>query len=360
MSLARYGIALSVLGALFLGGCGRVAYYSHLLGGQLELLQARQPIDELLADPSTDPKLRRTLSQVLDARIFAHQVLGLPDNRSYTLYADLGRDYVVWNVFATPELSLSARQWCHPLVGCMAYRGYYQRERAEAFAESLAAKGSDVHIGGVPAYSTLGWFSDPVLNTMLRGGDEALIGTVFHELAHQRLYVKNDTAFNESFASFVEEQGLADYLAQTGTRPSAEAGLKASRQREFVTLVLEAREDLRSIYASDSTDADKLSAKAATFERLRARHAALRDGPWQGYTGYDRWFATELNNARLLPFGLYDERVPAFAQLFADSGRNWPAFYLAVEKLAELERKPRDRELDLLASRKTQGLPGIQ
>lgn len=334
-----------------LGGCSHVGYYGHLLGGQIELLRSREPIAELLADPATDPGLRRTLERVLDARAFASEVLKLPRNRSYTVYADLGRNYVVWNVFATPELSLDARQWCQPVVGCVAYRGYYDEGLARAFASRLAASGDDVHVGGVPAYSTLGWFDDPVLNTMRRWGDDALVGTVFHELAHQQLYVKNDTAFNESFASFVEDESLRQYRAARGLSAPPDEARREGYRKDFVRLVLETREELRALYASAATDAEKRRGKAAAFTRLRERQRALRDGPWQGFSGYDAWFERELNNARLLPFGLYDEGVPAFAQVFADSEGDWAGFYGAVERLAKLDPQDRRRQLEPLAAR---------
>lgn len=196
---------LLLLWVLPLAGCSSLGYYSSLAQGQRALLQAREPIAAVVSDEQRDPLLRQRLKRVQDARAWAVRQLKLPDNRSYTTYSDLGRPYVVWNVFATPELSLEPLQNCFLLVGCLAYRGYHQQDAAEHRAEDLRKQGYDVHVGGVPAYSTLNWFADPVLNTMMRWSDEVLVGMIFHELAHQLLYIRDDTAFNESYAEFVEE-----------------------------------------------------------------------------------------------------------------------------------------------------------
>ena len=215
------GVAVVALTAL-LSGC-QVGYYAHLLRGELDLLSRRQSIEGLLAAPQTDAALKPRLALALEARRFASRELRLPDNGSYTQYADLGRPYALWNVYASPEFALAGHEWCYPLLGCMEYRGFYDRERAEAEATRLRGQGLDVAVAGVPAYSTLGWFDDPVLNTLLRGPDDWLAGTVFHELAHQQLFAKGDTSFNESFASFVEEEGLRrdHYRRRDGSLRSA-------------------------------------------------------------------------------------------------------------------------------------------
>ena len=250
---------LSLLAAAvaLLPGC----YYGHLARGQLDLLSKRVPIAEVLADPATDAALRRKLERALDARAFASRELGLPDNASYTSYADLGRPYAVWNVFAAPELALEPHEWCYPFLGCLAYRGFYDRARAEAAAAELKEQGLDVYVAGIPAYSTLGWFDDPLLNTM-NGEEDALAGTIFHELAHQVHFVDGDTAFNESFATFVEQEGLRRYL-KDAPELAAAAARRERWQEDFVALMLGARERLAAIYASEAPDADKRERKRA-------------------------------------------------------------------------------------------------
>lgn len=330
---------------LLISGCANLGYYTHLAGGQLELLRQRQPIARIIADPARDAALRARLAQVLDARAFASSQLDLPDNRSYTLYADLGRPYVLWNVFATPAYSLEPVRHCFVLAGCLSYRGWFDEAQARAAAEALSTQGDDVYVSGVPAYSTLGWFDDPVLNTMLRWNDDTLIGTVFHELAHQRYYLKGDSAYSESLASFVEQQGLREYLAARG-RALQDAAAR-QRQRDFTGLILSARQRLDTLYRLPLAREEMERRKQAEFARLRADYATLRDTHWRGYSGYDRWFDGELNNAKLLPFGLYDEWVEAFALLYARNGRNWQRFYAAVEQLGA--HSPQEREWRLRA-----------
>jgi predicted aminopeptidase len=300
--------------ATLLSGCN-LAYYSHLARGQIDLLSRRQDITRVVDDPGVEPALAARLRKVLDARAFASQELGLPDNASYTQYAQLDRRYVVWNVLATEEFSVEPVESCFLLIGCLAYRGYFDETRARHEAGRLRAQGLDTTVAGVPAYSTLGWFSDPLLSSMLHWSDEWLIGTVFHELAHQQLYIADDIAFNESFASFVEDEGLRQYLAERGG-DRADYLLLKQRQQQFVALVLAARDDLAELYASDLDAVQMRERKQQRFERLRADYAALRAGEWAGWDGYERWFAEELNNARLVPFALYDAGVPAFAALY--------------------------------------------
>lgn len=330
---------------LMLAGCSTLDYYAHLGQGQWQLLQARQPVARLLADPRTDADLARRLGLAQQARDFASASLGLPDNRSYRLYADLGRPFVVWNVFATPEFSLEPELHCFPIAGCVAYRGYYSQDRARGAAALLRERGLDTHIGGVEAYSTLGWFDDPLLNTMLRWDDERLVAVIFHELAHQQYYLPGDTAFNESFASFVEREGLRQWRAARGEATPA----TDDRQRQqFVALVLASRERLRRLYASDLPAQAMRSAKQAEFERLRRDYRALRQREWGGRGRFDTWIEAPLNNAKLLPFGLYDQWVPAFAALFAQAAGDWPAFYAAVAALGRLPEPDRRARLDNL------------
>jgi predicted aminopeptidase len=320
--------ALAAALALPLSGC----YYGHLLKGQVELLSARVPIADILADPAGDPALKHKLERALDARAFASRELALPDNGSYTSYAELGRPYAVWNVFAAPELSLQAHEWCYLMVGCLAYRGYYDRERADAAAAELRGQGLDVFVAGIAAYSTLGWFDDPLLSTM-GGGEDAVAGTIFHELAHQAHFADGDTAFNESYATFVEQEGLRRYLAGAPELVAAAAG-RWQRRDAFLAAVTRARARLEAVYAGAAPDDDKRRRKREELERLRQDLGLPPEA--------------ELNNARLLPYGLYHQWVPAFARLFAQQGGDWHAFHRAVGELAGFDAEARRERLERL------------
>jgi predicted aminopeptidase len=332
---------------LLLSGCASLDYYAQLAAGQLELLRARQPLDAVIADPASDPLLRQRLQLAREARAFASAELALPDNGSYRSYADLGRPYVVWNVFATDELSVEPRLHCFPIAGCVAYRGYHREGRARGAAALLRAEGRDVWVAGVEAYSTLGWFDDPILNGMLRRDDQRLAALIFHELAHQQLYVADDSAFNESYASFVEREGLRQWLQSRGLAP-ADRSLETQRD-DFTRLVLETRSRLAARYAEGGPPEQLRAAKAAEFQRLRRNYRKLRDQQWGGDGRFDAWIKGPLNNARLLPFGLYDQWVPAFAELFEQSGRDWPAFHRRVAELAQLPKVERTAALRRLA-----------
>ena len=343
--ILRFLVPLLAFGLL--NGCASVSYYGQLASGQWQLLQARQPVADLVANPATDSKLRQHLLKAEQARAFASAQLKLPDNRSYRVYADIGRPFVVWNVFATPEFSLEAQTHCFPIAGCVAYRGYYKQGAARGAAALQKQQGLDVYVGGVEAYSTLGWFDDPILSSMLGWGDERLATVIFHELAHQRLYVRDDTAFNESFATFVEQEGTRQWRAARGLPVLAEDG---SRQRDqFIGLVLASRERLKALYAAPLTEAAKRAGKQAEFERLRGEYRTLRDSQWGGRGRYDAWINAPMNNAKLLPFGLYDQWVPAFAQLFVEVGGDWQVFYQRVEALGRLPIEQRQQALKSIA-----------
>jgi predicted aminopeptidase len=346
----RWPWLLPALLAGALGGCSTLGYYAHLAAGETGVLVRRRPIARVIANPRTDAALRVRLQLALRARAFASDTLGLPRNRSYTLYADLERPYVMYNVFATPALSLQPVTHCFPIAGCVAYQGFYHLDRAQAAAAKLRAAGDDVYIGGVPAYSTLGHFADPVLSTMNRWSDDELVGTIFHELAHQQLYVKGDTVFNESFATFVQREGLRQWHRANHQPPTDPAA--AQRKQAFTALVLATRQRLATLYASDLSDTVKRARKQAEFERLRRDYRHLRNTEWHGHSDYDAWIDGPLNNATLLPFGLYDARVPAFAALFAQSGHDWTAFYAAARRLGQLPPTQRDAALASLTSEK--------
>ncbi|MDP9531621.1 aminopeptidase [Pseudomonas protegens] len=338
----------AALTLLLLNGCSSVAYYSQLASGQMHLLRARTPVAQVVADPNRDPTLRAHLAQSQRARSFASQHLHLPDNNSYRLYVDIGRPYVVWNVFATPEFSLSPQTHCFPIAGCVAYRGYYSQGAARGEAALQRQKGMDVAIGGVEAYSTLGWFDDPIISSMMHWGDERLATLIFHELAHQRFYVKDDTEFNESFATFVEQEGTRQWRAYRGLPPQDNADVR--QQDQFIQLLLDARKRLEQLYAQPLSAEQMRQRKAQEFEVLRRDYRQLRDREWAGSKRYDAWINAPLNNARLLPFGLYDQWVPAFAALFKEVNGDWSAFFLAVEKLGRLPAEQRKADLLRLQS----------
>jgi len=335
------------LWVVLLSGCSSVSYYGQLASGQWQLLQAREPVAKVIADPARPQPLRDHLVQAQKARTFASEQLHLPDNQSYRLYADIGRTYVVWNVFATQEFSLAAQNHCFPIAGCVAYRGYYSQGAARGEAALLKQQGMDVSIGGVEAYSTLGWFNDPIMSSMLSWGDERLATLIFHELAHQRFYVKDDTEFNESFATFVEQEGTRQWRVARGLAPIGSAALQ--QRDQFTRLVLDTRKRLETLYAQPLAADAMRRAKAAEFERLRSEYRQVRDSQWGGDKRYDAWVNQPMNNARLLPFGLYDQWVPAFAALFRQEGGNWLKFYAAVERMGQLpvaQRKAALRQLE--------------
>ncbi len=334
-------------------GCSTIDYYAQAVRGQFAVQSAARPIDELLADPATPEALRERLRRAREIRAFAARELGLPDNASYTTYADLGRPAVVWNVFATPALSLELKTWCYPLFGCAGYRGYFDKADADRLAAELRAQGWDVNVAPVPAYSTLGWFADPLLNTFINAQDGELARMVFHELAHQVVYVNDDTVFNESFATTVERVGVARWLAarhdEVLSRGYAEI---ERRRRDFLALLLKYRERLQRIYAEPAPKEVLLERKHETFAALQAEYRRLRDGPWGGFRGYDRYFAQDLNNAHLAAIGAYYDLVPAFEALLARDG-SLPAFYADVRRLARLDKPERDQALGAVLSGET-------
>ncbi|MBI3897591.1 MAG: aminopeptidase [Gammaproteobacteria bacterium] len=333
-------IALSIL------GCANFGYYAQAVNGHFDMYLQTRRIDDLLLDPNVDPALKRKLSEVLRIREFASRELGLPDNDSYRAYADLKRPYVIWNVFATPELSMKPKEWCFLVAGCNAYRGYFSEHEAEAFAAKLRAEGFDVHVGGITAYSTLGWFRDPLLNTTINRPLIDIAGLIFHELAHQKYFVAGDTAFSESFAMTVELEGMRRWLqtnASGGEYEKYETRLK--RRQEFATLVLKHRDRLEAVYESDLSVAKKRAGKAQVFADLRTEYEQLK-ASWNGYNGYDGWFADDLNNAHLVSIGMYHRHIPAFQAILARQQGDLNAFYEAVKVLGHLPKTERTAALD--------------
>lgn len=342
-----YHGALRALFALML--CANMAgcYYMQAASGQWHVMRQREPIDELLQDDDTPAELADRLRLVQAARRFSIDQLALPDNQSYRSYADIEREFVIWNVFAAPEFSLRAKEWCFPVAGCVSYRGYFSRNAAYRASERLARKGYDVAVGGVSAYSTLGNFDDPVLSSMMRWDDIQLVAVLFHELAHQVIYVKGDSAFNESFATAVEEFGVKRWLESNG-RPDDIDVYRERRElrQKLMALVAATREDLRELFNAPIPDDEKRRHKAARLQQLSSEADAVLTAAGR----HDlNWLSGELNNARLVSMTLYEGRLPAFRALLANCESDIECFYARAKALAELEKTSRDNALDSLS-----------
>jgi predicted aminopeptidase len=347
-------LGAAALGCLALGGCADLSYYWQAAGGQLDLLRRSRPIDDWLADPTADETLKALLRRARELRAFATQDLGLPDNGSFRGFADMQRPYLVWNVFAAPELSLTPKQWCFPVAGCVAYRGYFAETAARDLANRLSAAGLDTYVGGVPAYSTLGWFDDPIPSTVIAYPDIDLARLIFHELAHQVVYVPGDTTFNESFATAVERAGARRWAMARDQTAALEALEQALDEEVRVTaLVLSTRAKLAAVYAGPDDVSTKRAAKQHVIDELRAAHARLAPATGRG-DRYARWFAGPLNNAQIASFAAYTQGVPAFEALLAEKQGDFRQFYDEVRRLAGLPEAQRRHRLDELAS----GVPG--
>lgn len=349
-----HSILRNCLGAcvlLAVAGCAQLGYYMQAMQGQMSLMSEAKPIDQWLADPLVKEDLKGRLKRVREIRAYAARELGLPDNASYKNYADLKRKFVMWNVVATPELSVEPNQWCFPVAGCVDYRGYYNKEAAQTFADNLQKQGFDVRVSGVPAYSTLGWFNDPVLSTFIEYPDAELARLVFHELAHQIAYAPNDSQFNESFATAVEEVGVARWLAAQGDDLMRE-NYQAYRQRkeDFLILMTQHRQQLEENFSRSVSDKEKRKRKAEIFQSLQQEYELVKQSRWNGYAGYDRWFSGTMSNADFALMATYHDLVPAFRNLLSEK-KTLPAFYQATRELAKLEKPLRRKRLAAYAGR---------
>lgn len=340
-ALLLKAVALLLLSALLVA-CETIGYYGQAARGQLGILLAREDIQRLLADEDLAPELAARFQELLAIREFAATELALPVGSNYSTYVDVGREHVVWNVFAAEEFSTDALTWCYPIAGCVAYRGYFSEQGARRYAERLQADGYDVYMGGVDAYSTLGWFDDSLLSTVLDRELYQLAGLIFHELAHQVVYLPGDTTFNESFATTVEREGVDRWLRASGrTELLPSARLSRSRQELFVALVTDYRHRLAELYAEELAEAELRAGKARIQDELRAAYEILK-AQWQGYAGYDNWFAQELNNAQLATVGSYNDLVPFFQDLLADSEGDFRVFFSRVQAIADSGAEERE------------------
>lgn len=335
--------------AALLCGCHSISYYSQAISGQWELLTKPEPIRQFIADAKTPALLRERLQLVLRLREFAAAELALPTNGHYLNYADLKRPYVTWTVYAAPEFSTKAKTWWYPVVGSLEYQGYFKEAAARRYAETLRQRGFDVFVGAVPAFSTLGWFRDPVLNTFVFDDEADLAELLFHELAHQRVFVAGDTEFNEAFATAVAEEGLRRWM-QTKNDPAGHARYRASvvREEQFVQLVIDTRAKLEKFF--DSTNhpprlgAELRAGKQAVFDEMRENYSRLKQS-WGGDSGYDRWFAKPINNAQLNTVEAYHKLVPGFERLLVKHRGDFPAFYREVKSIGRLKKDERRERL---------------
>ncbi|MCV2366502.1 aminopeptidase [Paucibacter oligotrophus] len=338
-------LALSAL----LGGCSQLGYLGQSVGGHLNLMAAARPVEAILAEPELAADLRERLLLSQRLRTYSVAQLKLPDNDSYRRYADLSRSAAVWNVVATPELSLTLKTWCFPVMGCVGYRGYFDRAEADAYAAQLRTEGMEVLVYGVPAYSTLGWSNffggDPLLNTFIKYPPGELAGMLFHELAHQVAYAADDTQFNESFATLVERRGAEAWLqAQALPAERAAHALRLQRREQFRALTGEYRRRLAELYATQQSDSVKRVAKTALLQGLRDDYGRLKAEEWGGDASYDGWFV-RANNASFALLAAYSDLTPAFDALLARQAHDWPRFYAEVKRLAALPKAERRAEL---------------
>lgn len=337
---------LVVLWSIALTGCDSLAYFTQAATGQWEILQRRQPLDVLLAAQGTDPELKRKLALIQSARHWASTELLLDTGDSYTQYSALDRPYVVWNVIAAPEFSVVPSTWCFPIAGCVAYRGYFDESAARNFALELQKQGMETYVGGVEAYSTLGWFDDPVLSTFIKRSDAGLAGLIFHELAHRTLYVKNDSTFNESFATVVEQEGLRRWLDTQGQQTLWEQYLRYHRYQEtFIALILDHRKQLETLYASALTEEQKRTSKQQLASMVLEKYHRIRDAEWNGYNGYDAWMHGSLNNAQLSTIATYHDYVPGFQKILQQCDQSMNCFLQRVKALADLDASARKAAL---------------
>ena len=333
---------LRLLLVFCLSACSGPSYYLQAMSGQKKLMQSRQDIQSLLDDPATPVELAGQLEAAEQIKAFAQSELGLPVEDSYSSYVEVKGEALVWNVIATREFSLQPKKWCFPVAGCVPYRGFFKQQKAQESANRLSRKGMDVIVSPAAAYSSLGWFNDPLLSTMLSGSDARLAAYLFHELAHQRLYVKNDGLFNEGYASFVEDTGVRFWLEFNQQQDELQKWLQLQDvSKAFSSLVGKTRGQLARLYRSDVPGSVMRRQKAAIFSALKHDYQQLSDKTWQGKRYYSEWFKEPLNNARLALFNTYEGSFCAFEGLWDKSGGDWQKFHQLAEKKSRLAKDDR-------------------
>ena len=346
--LTRYSYINCTKHALFMGfslllmSCSTMQYYSSLLHGHAEVLNNAREINEVLVDEHTDAKTRLRLQEFVRARKFAVSELKLPDSGSYREYADIGRKFVVWNVIATPELSIEPYEWCFFIVGCIQYRGYYSKEEAQLYATQLEKEGYDVYVAGVSAYSTLGWFDDPLLNTMMYRKSEDRLNLLFHEMAHQKIYIKNDSKFNEAFATVVAKEGVFRWQLKNNEQHRIEKyQTQLYIKAQFYKLLRESRTELKEIYQRNITDEEKRILKKKTFQNLKAKYIQFKQE--NATVNYDRWMEKDLNNAHLSLIATYNAYAPYFERKLAENKGKLELFYKEINQLAQYDDSERKK-----------------
>ena len=334
-----------VVATVTVSACSSFGYYMDLMAGHTELLEQRKPVSDILANSKTEAKLRKLLTTSQNIRDFASKSLYLPENESYRTYADLKRKYVVWNVVAAKEFSIEPKKWCFIFVGCLSYKGYFSEEEANNYADQLQKEGYDVYVAGANAYSTLGWFDDPLLNTMMYKSEARRAGIVFHELAHQVVYIENDSAFNEAFATAVEQEGVRRWMEKQGDKKQYEKYI-INKKRDFQLnqLLKTTREKLKQLYKLKISNQQKRVNKINIFVEMQEQYSKLKKS-WGGVNIYDKWMSQNLNNSHLLLIATYHDLVPSFTALLKNENYNLKKFYSLVEKLGALEKKVRNKEL---------------
>lgn len=326
---------------LLVTGCAEISYYMQSVDGHLSIVHNKKDIEDLIADKNTDKKLAKRLQLVRGIRQFAIDELALPDSGSYTDYADLGRNFVLKNLFAAEAFSIKPKQWCYPVIGCAGYRGYFNEQQLERFSNELKQQGYDIYIANVPAYSTLGWFNDPVLNTFIYWPDYLLAGLIFHELSHQHVYVDGDSQFNESFAVAVQQSGVEIWLTSNGELDKLNKYRQhINNRKQVIQLIIRSREELKDIYATTMQLPEKKAAKEQAIEKLKSQYQDMSAG-FDVPDGFSRWFGGDINNARLASISTYYAYVPAFKNLLKQNNNNFTAFLGQVKAISELSVEQR-------------------
>lgn len=374
LRLTGWAVLPLLLWVVLLSGCRSVDFYAQAIGGHSAIVLHKKKLTTLLLDPDTPPELSHRLGLVTRLCEFARSDLRLPAGKNYRHYVDLGRAFVVWNIHAAPEFSLDSKRWWYPFVGQLSYRGYFAEAKARRYAAYLEGKGYEVFVGGVDAYSTLGWFCDPVLNTFIHRGEEDLADLIFHELAHREFFAGGDTDFNEAFATTVAREGVRRWLTRQG-KPEALAAWqeRVRREDQFLALVLSARASLENLYGEPACAAHARSSspppaasnlilrekKAAVFRRLREQYEAWKAAEG-GVSDLDPWFDLPVNNARLNAEATYYALMPSFQRLLSSQDNDLPRFYQAVRRLGRLKSADRLAALERCDPAITQPRRSIQ
>ena len=339
-----------IMFSLCLPGCESSRYYYQVAEGHIKIMAAREPIQHLIDNDTLPAKETKQLKRVMELRSYAETELQLPVDDHYSEYVDLKRPHVVWNVIAAPEFSMTPQKWCFPIAGCVNYKGYFSETDAKGYASQLESENLDTYVGGVAAYSTLGWFDDPVLNTFLFRGDASLAGLLFHELSHKLLYIKGDSVFNESFATTVEIEGLMRWLkTQSKDELLAKHLTRKKRHQQFIDLILQHRQLRITLYKSEIEDEEKRLKKQALISTLREEYQQLKEQTWGGYSGYDKWFEGPLNNAQLSTIATYNALVAGLQGLLEQNNHDLSAFYQQCKKLVDMDKKSRHAYLKGIA-----------